>query len=209
MLEAFKEKQDVHRLTAIEIFGAPAESVTEEQRRIAKAINFGLIYGKTAFGLSQELGIPRKDAQEYIDRYFQRYSKVKEFMSSTIEQARLNGYTRTLFGRQRPIRDLASKNVAVRNNAERMAMNAPVQGTAADIMKIAMIRVAQSVDLMGGRIVLQVHDELILEVPEDQAAAAQDLLIREMSGAAYAMRTTGNSRAFDSERPSDRAFGRK
>ena len=170
--------------TAAEIFAVSEKAVTTEQRGIAKAINFGLIYGKTAFGLAQELNISRTEAQAYIDSYFRRYSAVRDFMNDAMEQARTTGYAQTLFGRRRPIRDMNSKNMAVRNNAERMAMNTPVQGTAADIMKMAMVVVSRGASQHKAQVVLQVHDELVLEVPQGKATAAASALKEDMMGAA-------------------------
>jgi DNA polymerase-1 len=184
LLSAFREGKDVHRATAAEIFAVSEKAVTTEQRGIAKAINFGLIYGKTAFGLAQELNISRTEAQAYIDSYFRRYSAVRDFMNDAMEQARTTGYAQTLFGRRRPIRDMNSKNMAVRNNAERMAMNTPVQGTAADIMKMAMVVVSRGASQHKAQVVLQVHDELVLEVPQGKATAAASALKEDMMGAA-------------------------
>ncbi len=183
LLGAFKKELDVHSATAAEIFHVKLEEVTSKQRSAAKAINFGLIYGKTAFGLAQELGIPRHEAQTYIDLYFKRYSGVKAFMDKCIADARTHKMSQTLFGRKRPIRDIDSKNMGVRNNAERMAMNTPVQGTAADIIKIAMIRVARAAEEIGAKLVLSVHDELVLEVSKKKTDEAKAILKREMEGA--------------------------
>lgn len=183
LVEAFRKKQDVHRATAAEIFRVKPEDVTDRQRGAAKAINFGLIYGKTAFGLAQELNISRTEAQQYIDAYFRRYSGVKRFMEESMQKARETRASHTLFGRIRPIKDIDSKNVAVRNNAERMAMNTPVQGTAADIMKLAMVRAHESCEKMGSRLVLQVHDELVLDVPENKSEEALECLRADMESA--------------------------
>ncbi|MBI2606706.1 MAG: DNA polymerase I [Deltaproteobacteria bacterium] len=182
LIRAFNEKQDVHRATAAEIFHVKPVEVTGRQRAAAKAINFGLIYGKTAFGLSQELGIPRGEALDYIERYFARYKGVKAFMDQCLADARKHHTATTFFGRRRPIRDIDSKNFAVRGNAERIAMNAPVQGTAADIMKLAMIRVARSCREMGAKLVLQVHDELVIEAPLSAVEDAKKALVSGMEG---------------------------
>lgn len=184
LIKAFQSEQDVHRLTAAEIFHVEPAAVTDRQRAAAKAINFGLIYGKTAFGLSQELSIPRHEAQSYIDAYFERYSGVKKFMDACLQEARTHKAVKTVFGRVRPIKDIDSKNVGVRNNAERMAMNTPVQGTAADVMKLAMIAVAKACPALQAKLVLSVHDELVLEVPRAQAASAEAVLKKEMEGVA-------------------------
>ena len=180
LITAFREKQDVHRATAAEIFHVKPQDVTDRQRSAAKAINFGLIYGKTAFGLAQELNISRTESQQYIDAYFRRYSGVKRYMEQCLVDARRTHGARTLFGRIRPIKDIDSKNVAVRNNAERMAMNTPVQGTAADIMKLAMVRAQRSCEKIGAKLVLQVHDELVLDVPEHKTAEALKALETDM-----------------------------
>jgi DNA polymerase-1 len=184
LIHAFKSKQDVHRATAAEIFHVKPEDVTDRQRGAAKAINFGLIYGKTAFGLAQELNISRHEAQAYIDAYFKRYRGVKEFMEKCLDDARSSQVTYTLFGRRRPIKDIHSKNAAVRNNAERMAMNTPVQGTAADIMKIAMVKADAVCSKFGARVVLQVHDELVLDVPESKSDQVLECLRESMESAA-------------------------
>lgn len=184
LIDAFQKRQDVHRATAAEIFHVRPEDVTDRQRSAAKAINFGLIYGKTAFGLAQELNISRTEAQNYINAYFARYRGVKTFMEKCLAEARANRVARTLFGRKRPIKDIDSKNMAVRGNAERMAMNTPVQGTAADIIKIAMATVFEGTRSVGGKLVLQVHDELVLDVPENKSAEAESLLRKNMEGVA-------------------------
>ena len=183
LITAFREKQDVHRATAAEIFRVKPEDVTERQRGAAKAINFGLIYGKTAFGLAQELNISRTESQQYIEAYFRRYSGVKQYMEQCLVEARRTHSARTLFGRIRPIKDIDSKNMAVRNNAERMAMNTPVQGTAADIMKLAMVRAQRSCEKIGAKLVLQVHDELVLDVPVPKTAEALKALEHDMRDA--------------------------
>ena len=157
------------------------------QERIAqKAVNFGIVYGISAFGLSQDLNISRKEAQEYIDSYFETYPKVKEFLDKCVADAKENGYTRTLSGRIRPIPELASSNFMQRQFGERVAMNAPIQGTAADIIKIAMLRVHDRLYKEGylSRLILQVHDELLIETKENEKEAVIALLEEEMSGAA-------------------------
>jgi len=176
LIKAFRAGADVHRATAAEIFGVKPEQVSDEQRAAAKAINFGLIYGKTPFGLSQELGISRANAAQYIAAYFERYSGVKEFMDQSLERARKHGEAVTLFGRKRRLPDIQNKNGAVRANAERMAMNTPVQGTAADLIKIAMAKVHDRIRKTAARLVLQVHDELVLEVPESQASEVESIV---------------------------------
>ncbi len=188
LLEAFRREQDIHRATAAEIFAVDPDQVTAEQRRHAKAINFGLIYGMSAFGLSRQLGIERGAAQEYIDRYFARYPGVKDFMDETRERAHAQGFVETLFGRRLHLPEINSRNHQRRQYAERAAINAPMQGTAADIIKIAMLRCHQKKREMGGdfppRMIMQVHDELVFEAPaEDQARLIQEISSC-MSGAA-------------------------
>lgn len=185
LVRSFQSGEDVHRRTASEIFGVKPEAIDDRQRGIAKAINFGLMYGKTAFGLAQELKIPRKEAQETIDRYFQRYQGVKRFLDQQILDARERGYVTTLLGRKRNLPDIRSNNQAVRNNAERMAMNSPIQGTAADLMKLAMIELDRALEKGGYRakLLLQVHDEFVLEAPTDEAQAVSRLVVQVMEGA--------------------------
>ncbi|MCD6060106.1 MAG: polymerase [Moraxellaceae bacterium] len=185
LLDAFRHGEDVHRATAAEVFGVPIDQVTSDQRRNAKAINFGLIYGMSAFGLAKQLGIGRSEAQSYVEMYFARYPGVKLYMESTRQQAAQNGYVETLFGRRLMVRDINSKNLAQRQAAERAAINAPMQGTAADIIKRAMIGVDAALDGMQekARLIMQVHDELVLEVREEAIAAVSEL-VREKMGAA-------------------------
>ena len=186
LIEAFRENQDIHRSTASKVFGVPFDDVTELQRRNAKAVNFGIVYGISAFGLSQDLNIPQKEAQGFIDSYFQTYPKIKEFLDQTVAQAKECGFTRTLFGRIRPIPEMSSSNFMQRQFGERVAMNAPIQGTAADIIKIAMIRVHDRLIREGykSRLILQVHDELLIETAEEEKEAVIVLLEEEMRGAA-------------------------
>ena len=186
LIEAFRENQDIHRSTASKVFGVPFDDVTELQRRNAKAVNFGIVYGISAFGLSQDLNISQKEAQGFIDSYFQTYPKIKEFLDQTVAQAKECGFTRTLFGRIRPIPELSSSNFMQRQFGERVAMNAPIQGTAADIIKIAMIRVHDRLIREGykSRLILQVHDELLIETAEEEKEAVIVLLEEEMRGAA-------------------------
>jgi DNA polymerase-1 len=169
LLDAFRHDRDVHRATAAEVFGLPLDEVTPEQRRRAKAINFGLIYGMSAFGLAKQIGVERKEAQAYIDRYFARYPGVLAYMERTRAQAAEQGYVETLYGRRLYLPEIGSKNAAMRKAAERTAINAPMQGTAADIMKLAMVAVDDWLQASGidARVILQVHDELVLEVRED------------------------------------------
>ncbi|MBW2084797.1 MAG: DNA polymerase I, partial [Deltaproteobacteria bacterium] len=185
LLAAFSEGEDIHTRTAAEIFNVFPEMVTPEMRRDAKAINFGIIYGKRAFGLAKDLGIERRKAQEYIDQYFRRYSGIKAFIDKTIAEAKSAGYVSTLFNRQRRLPEIKSSNQAVRSAAERMAINTPLQGTAADIIKKAMIAVHQAMKKarLSAKLIMQVHDELIFEVPENEVENLAELVRREMEGA--------------------------
>ena len=186
LLGAFANDQDIHQATAAEVFGVDKENVTNTERRSAKAINFGLIYGMSAFGLARQLGIERSAAQEYIDSYFRRYPGVKEYMDQTRENARQNGYVSTVFGRRLYLPEINSKNHQRRQYAERSAINAPMQGTAADIIKLAMLQVDQWLQKKGldARLIMQVHDELILEVPEADAEKYAQEIINIMESAA-------------------------
>lgn len=186
LIEAFQKGQDIHRTTASQVFHVPFDEVTSLQRRNAKAVNFGIVYGISAFGLSQDLDISRKEAQDFIDRYFEVYPKIKEFLDRTVEEAKQNGYTTTLFGRIRPIPELSSSNFMQRQFGERVAMNAPIQGTAADIIKIAMVRVHDRLirENLKSRLLLQVHDELLIDTKEDEKEQVIALLEEEMKGSA-------------------------
>ncbi len=186
LLHAFQNDLDVHRATAAEVFGVPLEHVSNDQRRSAKAINFGLIYGMSAFGLAKQIDVGRKEAQEYIDRYFARYPGVLAYMERTRTQAAEQGYVETLFGRRLYLPEINSKNGAMRKGAERTAINAPMQGTAADIIKRAMIAVDGWLQDSGldARVILQVHDELVLEVREDLVEQVREAICPLMSGAA-------------------------
>jgi len=176
LLKAFAEDQDIHLATASEVFGTPAEQITPDQRRSAKAINFGLIYGMSAFGLARQLHLERQQAQTYIDRYFDRYPGVLRYMDSTRQSAGEKGYVETLFGRRLYLPEINSRNYNLRQGAERTAINAPMQGTAADIMKKAMLDVQAWLNTSGldARIIMQVHDELVFEVREDQVEALME-----------------------------------
>ena len=186
LLKAFHDGVDVHRATAAEVFAEDYEKVTGDQRRAAKAINFGLMYGMSAFGLGRQLDISRPRAQEYMDTYFSRYPDVQKFMEKTREQAREQGYVETLFGRRLYLPEINASNMMRRQGAERAAINAPMQGTAADIIKIAMIRVDDWLQSSqaGARLVMQVHDELVLEVEEAQLNHVREMVIEHMSAAA-------------------------
>ena len=182
LIEAYNSGQDIHSTTASQVFNVPLEEVTPELRRNAKAVNFGIVYGISAFGLSQDLNIGRKEAQEYIDRYFATYPKIKEFIDKTVADAKETGKTETIYGRIRPIPELTSSNFMQRQFGERVAMNAPIQGTAADVIKIAMIRVHDRLIKEGyeSRLILQVHDELLIETKEAEKDAVIALLEEEM-----------------------------
>ncbi|KYC26993.1 DNA polymerase I [Pseudomonas sp. ABFPK] len=186
LLHAFRNNLDVHRATAAEVFGVALEDVTTDQRRSAKAINFGLIYGMSAFGLAKQIGVDRKQSQDYIDRYFARYPGVLAYMERTRAQAAEQGFVETLFGRRLYLPDINAKNPALRKGAERTAINAPMQGTAADIIKRAMVNVDKWLSESGldARVILQVHDELVLEVREDLVELVKDEIRQHMSKAA-------------------------
>jgi len=186
LLQAFNAGQDVHRATASEVFGVPVAEVTPEQRRTAKVINFGLIYGMSAFGLASNLGIERDAAKLYIDRYFTRYPKVADYMERTRREARRLGYVETVFGRRLWLPEINSPNGPRRAGAERAAINAPMQGTAADLIKLAMIAVQGWLkrERLQARLIMQVHDELVLEVPEAELSPLRAEVPRLMSGVA-------------------------
>ena len=186
LITAYKSDEDIHAITASQVFDVPLEQVDSSLRRKAKAVNFGIVYGISSFGLGQDLDISRKEAEGYIEKYFSTYSGVKEFLDNTVRDAKQKGYTVTMFGRRRPIPELASSNFMTRSFGERAAMNSPVQGSAADIMKIAMIHVNRELKKRGlaSRLVLQIHDELIIETPEDELEEVRALLVEQMEGAA-------------------------
>ena len=184
MIKAFNNDGDIHREVASKVFGVPITKVTKEQRSNAKAVNFGIIYGITAFGLSQQLKIGRKEAQNYIDNYLKKYSGIKIFMEEIVKKASEEGFVETLFGRRRYVPELKSNNYVVRQFGTRVAMNTPIQGTAADIMKIAMNKVFDGIKDLDAKVVLQVHDELILEVKEEQKEQAKEILKSSMENAA-------------------------
>lgn len=185
LIDAYREAKDIHRTTASQVFHTPFEEVTELQRRNAKAVNFGIVYGISSFGLSQDLSITRKEAAEYIERYFETYPGIKKFLDDAVAHAKEKGYVTTLFGRKRPIPELKSSNFMQRSFGERVAMNSPIQGTAADIMKIAMIGVNESLrkEKLRSRIVLQVHDELLIETFAEEEEKVREILEREMEQA--------------------------
>ena len=186
LIQAYREAQDIHRMTASQVFHTPFEEVTDLQRRNAKAVNFGIVYGISSFGLSQDLSISKKEAQEYIERYFESYPKIKEFLDGCVEKAKKDGYSVTMFGRRRPLPEISSSNFMQRSFGERIAMNAPIQGTAADIIKIAMNRVHRRLidEGLKSRLLLQVHDELLIEAAPDEVDEVKKILDEEMKGAA-------------------------
>jgi DNA polymerase I len=182
LVEAYRTGQDIHTLTASQVFGVPADEVNAEHRRRAKAVNFGIVYGLSAFGLSQQIGIDQKEAKRFIDAYFEKYAGVRTFIDRTLEQARAEMKVATLFGRVRPLPDMQSKNWNLRGFAERTAVNTPLQGTAADLIKIAMIRIDDELRErnLQSRMLLQVHDELVFEVPEAELAVMKQLVTHQM-----------------------------
>lgn len=186
LIAAYQADEDIHAITASQVFDVPLDQVDSTLRRKAKAVNFGIVYGISSFGLGQDLDISRKEAEGYIEKYFATYGKVKEFLDRTVEDAKKNGYTVTMFGRRRPIPELASSNFMTRSFGERAAMNAPVQGTAADIIKIAMVRVNRRLkeEHLQSKLVLQIHDELIIETKKEEVEIVQKILVQEMMHAA-------------------------
>lgn len=186
LIQAYREAEDIHRLTASQVFHVPFDEVTDLQRRNAKAVNFGIVYGISSFGLSQDLSITRREAAEYIEKYFETYPKIKGFLDGLVAFGKEKGYVSTMFGRRRPIPELKSGNFMQRSFGERVAMNSPIQGTAADIIKIAMNRVYQRLKQEGleSRLVLQVHDELLIETKKEELETVSRILEEEMKGAA-------------------------
>ena len=186
LIEAYHMDQDIHRITASKVFHTPFEEVTDLQRRNAKAVNFGIVYGISSFGLSQDLSISKKEAENYIDQYFATYPGVKEFLDRQVKEAKEQGYTTTIYGRRRPIPELSSSNFMQRSFGERVAMNSPIQGTAADIIKIAMIRVWKALreGEFKSRLILQVHDELVIETVREEEEAVRRILLENMQAAA-------------------------
>ena len=186
LIEAYNSSADIHRATAAQVFGVPLDEVTDEQRRNAKAVNFGIIYGMSSFGLSQDLSISRKEAKEYIERYFASYPTIKTFIDGLVSDAKEKGYSLTMYNRRREIPEIKSSNFMQRSFGERIAMNAPIQGTAADIIKIAMNRVHRRLidEELKSRLLLQVHDELLIEAAPDEVDEVKKILDEEMKGAA-------------------------
>ena len=186
LIHAFLQGQDIHRSTASLVFHTAFEDVTELQRRNAKAVNFGIVYGISAFGLSRDLGISKKEAGKYIDDYFLAYPRMKEFLDGLVAEGKEAGEVKTMYGRIRPIPELSSSNFMQRSFGERVAMNSPIQGTAADIIKIAMIRVHDRLlkENLKSRLILTVHDELLVETAIEEEDAVRKILEEEMHGAA-------------------------
>jgi DNA polymerase-1 len=184
LIDAFRNGEDIHTRTAAEVMGVPPMLVTREARNNAKAVNFGIVYGISGFGLAANLGISKKEAEAYIKAYFERYSGVRRFIDETISSTRESGVARTLFGRERPIPDINSRNANARGFAERTAVNSPIQGTAADLIKLAMIRIDRALAGLRARQLLQVHDELVLEAPPEEVDEVKELVRREMEGVA-------------------------
>jgi len=186
LILAYKEEKDIHRITASEVFHTPIDEVTPAQRSSAKAVSFGIVYGISSFGLGQDLNITRKEAERYINKYFQTYPKVKSYLDALVAFAKEEGFSATLFGRRRPIPELSSSNFMQRSFGERVAMNAPIQGTAADIIKIAMVRVNQQLKErnMRSRLILQIHDELLIEAHKEEIDEVSKIMLEEMQNAA-------------------------
>ena len=186
LIEAYQMNEDIHRVTASKVFHTPFEEVTDIQRRNAKAVNFGIVYGISSFGLSQDLSISKKEASAYIDQYFETYPGIKKFLDDAVENAKKNGYVTTMFGRRRPVPELSSSNFMQRSFGERVAMNSPIQGTAADIIKIAMIRVWRRLkeENLSSKLILQIHDELLIETKVEEKERVAAIMEEEMKGAA-------------------------
>ena len=186
LIDAYNQAQDIHAITASQVFHVPFDEVTPLLRRNAKAVNFGIVYGISSFGLSQDLSITRQEAAEYIKQYFLTYPGIKEFLDGLVEAAKKDGYVTTLYGRRRPVPELSSSNFMQRSFGERVAMNSPIQGTAADIIKIAMIRVHDRLREQGlsSCLILQVHDELLIETKKEELDQVKQILEEEMHHAA-------------------------
>ena len=185
MIRFFKDGKDIHAATASKVFNVPEEEVTREMRRRAKSVNFGIIYGQTAFGLSENINVSRSEAKEIIDAYKREFSHIQQYMDDTIAFCRENGYVQTLLGRRRWLRDINSRNWTVRGFAERNAINSPIQGSAADMIKLAMIRVAKVLEEkhLKSKMILQVHDELVFDAFRDEVPILKPLILDAMSNA--------------------------
>jgi DNA polymerase-1 len=186
LIESYRSGEDIHRITASKVFGVPLDEVTDTLRRNAKAVNFGIVYGISSFGLGENIGISRKEAGEYIKKYFETFPGLKKYLDELVESAKAKGYSETYFGRRRPIPELKNANFMTRAFGERVAMNAPIQGTAADIIKLAMISVWSELKNQGlkSRLILQVHDELLIEGPESEDSKVNAILTECMEKAA-------------------------
>ena len=185
LIKVFERGEDIHMATAVEIFRLPPEQISKEMRRAAKSVVFGIVYGISPFGLAANIGVTQQEAKKYIDTYFERYARVKALMDRTIAEAKEKGYTTTILGRRRPIPELQSADPAQRGFGERMAVNSPIQGSAADLIKLAMIAVSRKLktELPKTRMILQVHDELIFETPEKDLEKVKQLVQSEMVAA--------------------------
>ena len=185
MLSAFQNNEDIHRSTAAKVFNVPPEEVTREQRGNAKTVNFGIIYGVSAFGLSQQTNLNRSEAKELIETYYSTYPKLRAYMQDQIDFARDHGYVSTVLGRRRYLKDINSQNAIVRGAAERNAVNAPIQGSAADIIKLAMIAIQKRLqnENWKSKMLLQVHDELVFDVPKEEVDSLKDMIKNEMENA--------------------------
>ena len=182
MIEAFKHDEDIHKQVASKVFNVPIENVTKEQRSRAKAVNFGIVYGITDFGLAEQIGISRKEAKKYIEQYLEKYQGIKQFMEEIVEKAKKENYVETLFHRRRYVPEINSNNYMVRQFGNRIAMNTPIQGTAADIMKLAMINIYNRFNekKLESKIILQVHDELLIESKLEEKQEVEEILKQEM-----------------------------
>jgi DNA polymerase-1 len=185
MLEAFAKNQDIHRATAAKVYGVDYEQVTDDQRRNAKTVNFSITYGAGSTNLSRQLGIKRTEAKDLIEQYFKQYSGLKKYMDHTVEFARENGYVETLLGRRRKLRDIGSRNGMARSGAERIAINTPIQGTAADMIKLAMIQIHNAIKEknLKSKMILQVHDELVFDIYKPELEQMKKLIEEKMKNA--------------------------
>ena len=182
MIHAFNSGEDIHAMTASQVFDVPLEEVTKQMRSEAKAVNFGIVYGISDFGLATNIGTSRKKAKEYIEKYFAKYPGIKAYMDRTVKECKERGYVETLWGRRRYVPEIKSNNFNVRQFGERVAMNAPIQGTAADIIKIAMINIEKELEdkKLESKLLLQVHDELVIETKLEEIETVRELLVRNM-----------------------------
>ena len=183
LIQAFQAGEDIHAATAAKVFAVPVEEVTRDQRSQAKAVNFGILYGQGAFGLAETLGIPRKEAKQIIDAYHAQFSGLQAFTKACVDRAREEGRATTLLGRRRPLPDIQSNNAVVRSFAERNAVNTPIQGSAADIIKLAMIKVHKALEGMDSQLIMQVHDELVVDVAKEELETVTRLVTQSMEDA--------------------------